>query len=694
MPNGDEVGAFAKALPKKRKLSTTNKKSLAERMMQDSIARQEKIAQTVPVSDTKKEKNAYVARNVEEQAQHDAEQRLVNPTEFYSHIEDDKKRDVLIAEAERELDDLQTEAAFNEYSKHWLKDKEGNFLSGFDDAGNYQDLANLYSNWERHASGMDRSPSLGGVHPEAWIIGGMGANQLLKGAGELASPYLMNVMSAPAVDLVGNTIPWLTAENASSAYFTADAIRRTPNAANQWYQGNYGDALKETGRIAFDMMTPIGGKILKGTKQLASKGYNKVATGNSALPIAWKLEKPSGLMQDAKAILKNKRDLTPEESDVLIKYIESPHLIGEKGTASSKLFDKLIKEAPADFSKANAPVSKVDGYLWNTVFPKGGQSLAEGVTSSRRYGSTIKFPDNRSWAYDALGTKRFEGTGRTRFVIPTKHAKKLDFHSVNYNDDLISAKIRRMKEKGVKEDEIERTLNSSFNEIIPISEKEVIGNIPKGFKIIGKSNEGGYENIILKPNFQQGGEVMELTDKEIEKLKNGGPTPSYDALSKGASAVMKRLAEYHASQGKRSKGDVFDEMVYDGGIDKSFARENLSRAHVKGIPDDMYGMQQFLNNTAAKYGYDPVSQMPLANSVGPAFNQGNLDYSPPKEYKAPVSLSEVNINLINPTKEGKEELDFLRKFNMKSYKLGGEQMELTDKEIQELRKGGHIVIES
>jgi hypothetical protein len=79
-----------------------------------------------------------------------------------------------------------------------------------------------------------------------------------------------------------------------------------------------------------------------------------------------------------------------------------------------------------------------------------------------------------------------------------------------------------MKEKGVKEDEIERTLNSSFNEIIPISEKEVIGNIPKGFKIIGKSNEGGYENLILKPNFQQGGEVMELTDKEIQELRKGG----------------------------------------------------------------------------------------------------------------------------------------------------------------------------
>jgi hypothetical protein len=142
--------------------------SLQQRMMQDAIARQEQIAQQVPVSENTKPKETFVARGVDEELQHQATQRLTNSEKFYSDVTDDKKRNKLIADAEQEYDKMKQNAAFEEFKKT-------------------NDSTNplFWENWERHQSGMDKNPALGGVHPEAWLIGGMGAGQLLKGAGIL-----------------------------------------------------------------------------------------------------------------------------------------------------------------------------------------------------------------------------------------------------------------------------------------------------------------------------------------------------------------------------------------------------------------------------------------------------------------------------------------------------------------------------
>jgi hypothetical protein len=217
---------------------------------------------------------------------------------------------------------------------------------------------------------------------------------------------------------------------------------------------------------AFDFAT--GEAIGAGVKAAApyvKAAYNKVATGNSILPIAWKLEKNMASPSQIAAI-KNSANLTDEEAEVLSKYMNNPYSIA-KNSRESEILASIPQKSYANLSGVNQPITKIQNYY-----------VAEGANPQvvGKYGENVVYPRGRSWSLGAGRTEGYANTHRnTRLVIPSRYANKLEgFHAVDYNDP-------------------------RFSFLAP-EERELFGNVPEGFKVIGSSNEGGFKNIFIKPN--------------------------------------------------------------------------------------------------------------------------------------------------------------------------------------------------
>lgn len=231
----------------------------------------------------------------------------------------------------------------------------------------------------------------------------------------------------------------------------------------QGYQLTPSETAKQT---AIDLA--IGGAIGKGAKMAApyvKAAYNKVATGNSILPIAWKLEKNMASPSQLNA-LKNTASLSDEEAAVLNKYLENPYSI-QKNSAESRILQGIPQKSYADLSQTEKPITRIQNYY-----------VAESANPqvAGKYGEKIAYPRDRSWSLGAGRAEGYANTNRnTRLVIPSRYAKELKgFHAVDYKDP-------------------------RFNFLAP-EEQELFGNVPEGFKVIGKSNEEGFKNVFIKPN--------------------------------------------------------------------------------------------------------------------------------------------------------------------------------------------------
>lgn len=233
-------------------------------------------------------------------------------------------------------------------------------------------------------------------------------------------------------------------------------------------KGNYGTALGTlglgiAGTLAGGVTSPGKGtaKVLNKLDDFTTNTYDKVATGNSVLPVAWKMEQP---IANANTI-KNSRVLTDEEAEVLRKYTEDP-LSVSMNPEYRKIIDNIVKTSSADLSQNNQPLTRINSYyVPNPKLPI-------------KYGEKIIYPSQRSWSLgvrdDLEGMKNI---GRQRLVIPTKYTKQAEgFHALDYTDPRLTTHTVNIK-----------------------AEKEIFGNVPEGYKIIGKSNEGGFENIFVKP---------------------------------------------------------------------------------------------------------------------------------------------------------------------------------------------------
>jgi hypothetical protein len=104
-----------------------------------------------------------------------------------------------------------------------------------------------------------------------------------------------------------------------NTYFAADALRRTPDVANQWYQGNYGDALMETGMIGLDLLgARIPSKLKKGLSKKGIAEWEDLATHDEVLS---DLKKSKGLTEKEKLVNRFTKEYSPDEvSDKLDRF--------------------------------------------------------------------------------------------------------------------------------------------------------------------------------------------------------------------------------------------------------------------------------------------------------------------------------------------------------------------------------------
>jgi len=226
-----------------------------------------------------------------------------------------------------------------------------------------------------------------------------------------------------------------------------------------------------------------GARTLKG----GLKGlYNTVATGNSAIPIAWKSGLGTKGTQGFKAFDELAgANLSAADAKIVADYMLTPNnfLAGSKGRIA---LEKIIKNNPSITKGINSPISRIEGY-------SGGRE-----SISTKYGSQpIKYDRDRSWTVGDLSRPHGSKNYYQRIVIPQKYAK-------NMGDKFFKIPYKESKN-------LRSSINANEQQVSKLyAEKELLGN--PNLKVIGKSKDGYYENIIVKPT-------------RVTKYQQGGPLP-------------------------------------------------------------------------------------------------------------------------------------------------------------------------
>jgi hypothetical protein len=251
---------------------------------------------------------------------------------------------------------------------------------------------------------------------------------------------------------------------------------------------NIGSAAFETGMNTLALVP--GSKYLKNAGKFLTEErplknlYDKVATGNSSLPIAWKVEKPLLTPKSSEYIA---RAYTAREAELLSKYGKGMNLTPEEW----KEMETLVKSGATDFSKGNIPISRIPLY-----YSRSEQAIKEAKQINKlKLWQKFNTPSDkniRTWSagipegYSPERLARAQPIEKMRLVIPSKYTKNLgsEFAGMPYYDKRVPF---------IWNPETGR-INS-----VAVGEKELMGNIPEGFQVIGRSNEGGMENIIIKP---------------------------------------------------------------------------------------------------------------------------------------------------------------------------------------------------
>lgn len=387
-----------------------------------------------------------------------------------------------------------------------------------------------------------------------WMSNPMNVAKVAQGVAMAAPLAPLAIMSAPAVlgassgflpaaQTAFNTsmlgVPGLTANNllwGAGAYMSGDQII-DPNSATRTSintaikdptLSNIGEATANTAMTALGF---AGLPIKAGVASLADdvtqagkylqKGYNQVATGNSALPLAWKLEKPTGLMSGAAEKSRNyiARTYTNREAELLSGYGKGMNFTPEEWSE----MQALTKSGATDFSKSDIPITRIPLY-----YNRSEQAVNEAKALNKlRLWQKFDTPSEkniRTWSagipegFSAGRLARSTPLQKTRLVVPSKYTKGLgdDFSAMPYDDTRVDF-IYPKNDRGL-------TKAGQFN-VNASAENELMGNIPKGFIKIGSSNEGGYNNIIIKPI---GKKFKELT----KQLPGSSVASSVDDMDK------------------------------------------------------------------------------------------------------------------------------------------------------------------
>lgn len=396
-----------------------------------------------------------------------------------------------------------------------------------------------------------------------WMSNPMNVAKVAQGVAMAAPLAPLAIMGAPAVlgassgflpaaQTAFNTsmlgVPGLTANNllwGAGAYMSGDQII-DPNSATRTSintaikdptLSNIGEAAANTTMTALGF---AGLPIKAGVASLADdvtqagkylqKGYNQVATGNSALPLAWKLEKPTGLMSGAAEKSRNyiARTYTNREAELLSGYGKGMNFTPEEWSE----MQALTKSGATDFSKSDIPITRIPLY-----YNRSEQAVNEAKALNKlRLWQKFDTPSEkniRTWSagipegFDAERLARSTPLQKTRLVVPSKYTKGLgdDFSAMPYDDTRVDF-IYPKNDRGL-------TKAGQFN-VNASAENELMGNIPEGFIKIGSSNEGGFNNIIIKPI---GKKSKELT----KQLPGSSAASSVDDVGKGITQSSNKI---------------------------------------------------------------------------------------------------------------------------------------------------------
>ena len=316
---------------------------------------------------------------------------------------------------------------------------------------------------------------------------------------------------AGAMSLPGmSSVPGATLGNAVNSMFIANSLYKSPENAKDWYDVSQGkkdwkDTALGSAEIAAGLFGSGSGfkslaQDVKAVGKNVSQLPNKIATGNSALPIAWKVEKPTGPIKSSDYI---KRKYTDEEIELLDKYGKGMWGLTPEDWVK---MEKLTKSGATDFSKGDYPISRVLGYY------KRGSQENEIIKNLKR-GDVFKTPTEESIRTWTAGVPKggFPGGSDTRLIIPSRYTKNLgnNFSAMPYYDKRLDFIYNP---------------NGTLGNYNAVLEKELMGNIPGGFKVIGKTANDGKQTLFIKPHNSKKGPLSFLGLKEggvLSKAQTG-----------------------------------------------------------------------------------------------------------------------------------------------------------------------------
>ena len=363
--------------------------------------------------------------------------------------------------------------------------------------GTYNPATKVYT---PNRIGYQSSGAVEMLYPEQYAIGAMGARSALIPLGEMVYAKVGASALGQGIKAAWNTaLPYtagqLTTGNAVGLGFGMHGITTIKPNLDKFIA----KPSLETGTdLAFSTVEVLGspgvGKaIMAGVKPLiavskagfngAGALYNDIATGNSILPVAWKVDRPLINLKSSDYI---SRQFTAAEAALVSKYGKGMNLTPEEWIE----MENLVNSGATDFTQAATPISRIPLYYNRS---EAATKEAEEISKLKLWQSyaTPTEKNIRTWSagvpelYDAERLARAREIDKTRLVIPRKYTKNLgdNFTGMPYDD----ARVDFIHPEG-----------GGFNEFAS-KENELMGNIPEGFRVIGKSKENGYNNIIIRP---------------------------------------------------------------------------------------------------------------------------------------------------------------------------------------------------